>query len=1384
MTVFTSLPRRLRTGATFLACALFCAFADAADIIKDSNTSALNLGTSWVGGTGPGAGDIAVWDSTISAGNSSALSADVSWGGIKVTNVGGTRNNGSGTNSIFITGSGSQLTLGTSGIDLSTATQAIQIQSKILLGGNQSWTIANANSVASPFGAAFNEDLYFAALTTGTAMNFGGFTASTSGAGSIVITNGYSLSNGTLTVDNAGGLLIQSGSSRKTTLGSDFTLNVSSGRTLVFKANSGTSGIGVDSAAAVNLTGATLKVESSNTTQINQTGKLTMSTGSTLDNTYSTVSANSRMLLSGGVEVIGTNTWKESGAGTTATIFNSALTGSGTLNFQNTTTTRRADWSGDNSAFTGTVNINGASGNRNLRLTTASAGSASATWAPAAGNILEVDGVAVNLGTLNGAGTVTNSHATNVAAISVGAGTFSGAITNGTPANGMSLTKVGAGTLTLSGNGNTFTGNTLISGGKLVATQTGALSTSSAISVNGSGAIFDGTGSFGAVTVADGLGTVQNGNGTSGALTFSSLTFDGDATLNIVTSSSTPTARVVVSGALATTPANGQVIVNGSGSWTNGVNNLVNFGSFGGALSDFTLGSITGLTARQSAGSLSLSGSDLFITVSGDSPKWTGLDSGNWVVGTTGASGNWKLITGGGQTDFIANDIVLFDDTALGTKSVNISAANVSVASAEFNNSSSNYTLTSSGGFGISAGTLTKNGTGSLTIENANTTSGGVLLNAGTLNVNHTNALGSGAITIGAGTTLNNTSGSAVTATNAQNWNGDFTFTGSNDLTLGTATMNASRQVTVAAGTLSVGGITGTGFGLTKEGAGTLAIGASTYTGATTLNAGTLKATSTTSFSTTSSVTLANAAGVALDLNGNNQTISTLSGGGTTGGDILLNGAVLTTGAATNTTFAGDLVGAGGLTKTGAGIFTLTGDKSGYTGTTTVSAGTLDLDTINGHFGPSVTVTAGTANNSIVVGGGLFVQGNGTLNTGISGGSAGFGARGGDLTVNVGGAGASISLNSSGTGGLGQMIFGSTASDSKVIVQNAVNLNNFNGTRTVTVNQGTGTASAEITGVISNANSGLVKAGTGTLILSGTNTYGTAITSGISTTINAGTLQIGNGTDAGSIAGSLGIVNNSALVYNVGSGNRTQANLISGSGTVEQKGTGTITFTAANTYSGGTALTNGTILVNNASGSGLGSGSVSVASGATLGGAGSVTLTGSNTITINGALTVGSPTDLAAVDLDLSTIAGSGSTILGNNSSVFLDIFSGAGHGATIDNSHADLLRLFGDLSIGTGVILTLGNPNNIATGSWADGDIFQLFDWTNLATRTGSFDSVDYTALNLPSGWSLNTSDLYSLGHVSIVGAVPEPSRALLLLIGGASLVLRRRRSPRAAIF
>jgi hypothetical protein len=101
----------------------------AATLSKADNTNDLNLATSWSGSVVPGANDIAQWDSTVTAANSTLVGANLSFAGVKVTNPGGA----------VTFGAGNTITVGTSGIDLSTATQNLTIGSGLTLKGKQNW---------------------------------------------------------------------------------------------------------------------------------------------------------------------------------------------------------------------------------------------------------------------------------------------------------------------------------------------------------------------------------------------------------------------------------------------------------------------------------------------------------------------------------------------------------------------------------------------------------------------------------------------------------------------------------------------------------------------------------------------------------------------------------------------------------------------------------------------------------------------------------------------------------------------------------------------------------------------------------------------------------------------------------------------------------------------------------------------------------------------------------------------------------------------------------------------------------------------------------------------------------------------------------------------
>ncbi len=138
--------------------------AHAATSTKQNNSTALNLAGSW--DTLPGASDIGQWTSTVTSANSPALGADLSWLGLKIVNPGG----------LVTLAAGNTLTIGASGIDLSTATQNLTLNSGLTLQGQQSWKAAasltlNVAGTFTSTGATVDFTHFNATATLGTLAN-------------------------------------------------------------------------------------------------------------------------------------------------------------------------------------------------------------------------------------------------------------------------------------------------------------------------------------------------------------------------------------------------------------------------------------------------------------------------------------------------------------------------------------------------------------------------------------------------------------------------------------------------------------------------------------------------------------------------------------------------------------------------------------------------------------------------------------------------------------------------------------------------------------------------------------------------------------------------------------------------------------------------------------------------------------------------------------------------------------------------------------------------------------------------------------------------------------------------------------------------------------
>ena len=232
------------------------------------------------------------------------------------------------------------------------------------------------------------------------------------------------------------------------------------------------------------------------------------------------------------------------------------------------------------------------------------------------------------------------------------------------------------------------------------------------------------------------------------------------------------------------------------------------------------------------------------------------LGADNSYTGGTTISGGILQLGNGGTTGSIVGD-------------VNNNAALV------FNRSNA---VTFAGAISGS-GTVTKLNGGLLTLTGASSYSGGTMLKGGQINVGHSTALGSGTLAMDEGTTL----GFASDGLNLAN---AVVLTGTSDPVIDTGTF-----------TETLSGVISGGGALTKNGSGTLVLaGANTYTGATDVSAGTMRAGAANAFSAASSHTVA--AGATLDTGGFNQRVAALGNSGTaslisaTGGSTLtVNGA-------------------------------------------------------------------------------------------------------------------------------------------------------------------------------------------------------------------------------------------------------------------------------------------------------------------------------------------------------------------------------------------------------------------------------------------------------------------------------------------------------------
>ena len=306
----------------------------------------------------------------------------------------------------------------------------------------------------------------------------------------------------------------------------------------------------------------------------------------------------------------------------------------------------------------------------------------------------------------------------------------------------------------------------------------------------------------------------------------------------------------------------------------------------------------------------------------------------------------------------------MFDDSAgSGHTVVSLNGTgSVNPSSVTFNNNVLGYTL--SGANAIEGGTVTMNGSGPVAILNANTYYGGTTINNGLLNIGNQFALGSASNYVANGAFFTINGGSIqqrhrrrLTTDNYPiNWNGGFTFVGSNPLDLGAGGVtltSSAAAVNVSGSTLEMDGPIGdgkAGYGFTQTGAGVLLLTASnTYLGPTVVSGGTLQVGnggSGASIGSTSNVVLAANTLLLFD-NNDSQTLPA------------------------------SISGSGSMIQMEPGLLNLTNSNT-YTGGTTVASGSLELS----FNGPAGTL----AGSTVTVNGGaeLLLNASNALGTGTT----------------------------------------------------------------------------------------------------------------------------------------------------------------------------------------------------------------------------------------------------------------------------------------------------------------------------------------------------------------------------------------------------------------
>lgn len=811
-----------------LCAGIFClslSIASAADIFKADVPDTLNLGSSWVGGTAPGASDTAVWDHTVVNNLTSVPGAPLDWAGLRILDPAG---------AITITNDGNTLTLGASGIDLSHATNDLTVECALALSADQTWRVTNGLTLSVSGTVSGTAGLTLTGggpIQLGSANTYSGATLINGGVGEPA--NASSFSTGAVT--NNGGELLLDVLPNSTTMKNTFTVN---GTTLVDLANRNVNlslagaWAGNGTVIVSNMTGGT----SANFTMGgngNGGGNMTDYTGSVVILATNAV----------GTETSGILRFNNSSANNNqgSSSMSIVLGGAAQLKTRNSGAT---------------VNVGALSGDPDSTLVNGAfvigGASLDTTYS---GSILSASLTKVGAGTFTLTGTNTYTGLTTVSSgtlqigdgVTAGAGTLgSGSVvnnatlifnrpddvdvTNDLSGSGTTV-KTNANTLTYGG-ADTASGTFLVSQGTLALSSAGNIAGPIALA---SATTFDVTQNpyFTLGSALSGFGTVQGALTASagaidpgaanaaGTLTFASgLIEQGSVTHRFEISAPGSTNDLIaITGDLDLNGVN-PVIVKPfpHGTIATGLYPLITYtGSLVGNLDNLQL-SVSGAfgTLTNPPGQIAIivtppprGPTNLVWVGDGIGNAWDYNDSTDWVNGST-------LFT------FLNGDSVTFNNAGAANPTVNLT--DTLLPASVMLNASSDYTFTGEGEISGATGLL-KTNSGTLTILNTNSYTGPTLINGGTLAVSD----------LELGTLPSSLGASSSDPTNLVFNGGTLSYLGAGAATDRGATLNgAGGDVVVPNGgaNLTLNG-TWVGLGaLMVSGPGTLTIGsANTYSG-------------------------------------------------------------------------------------------------------------------------------------------------------------------------------------------------------------------------------------------------------------------------------------------------------------------------------------------------------------------------------------------------------------------------------------------------------------------------------------------------------------------------------------------------------------------------